>query len=67
MKNMGQLCAGCTGPSLDSVRPRALLKGQPFCGMIQTHLVRADSEELSQVILHQWNEQIKTKVRPFNF
>lgn len=41
---------GCSGPSLDWVRPRAL---SLFCGMIQTHLVPADREELSQVILHQ--------------
>lgn len=46
---------------------KGAVKGTAFCGMIQTHLVRADSEELSQVILHQWNEQTKTKVRPFNF
>lgn len=50
---MGQLCMGCSGPSLDSVRPRAPLKGEPFCGMNQTDLVPEDSEELSQVILHQ--------------
>lgn len=44
---------GCSGPSLNSVRPKALLKGEPFCGVIQTHLVPEDSEELSQVTLHQ--------------
>lgn len=39
------------------VRSRLLLEGQPFCGMIQTHPVPEDSEELSQVILHQPSKQ----------
>lgn len=30
---------------------------KPFCAMIQSHLIPADREELSQVILNQWNKQ----------